>query len=600
MPESDGSDRPAGVRPAGDAARTTWGLTALAALTFASAFPPIGIWPLVVVAPVLLMRAATGAVRRRTLVLATWTIFAATWLVLDAWLRNVTVVGWPLFAAYMGLWPVMFALIARSGRDGGPLAAWPRAVIMGAAWGGLEVVRGVFALDGYPWYLLVHPLVERPELVQSADLLGGYATSAGVAFVAGGILDAWRLRRGAGGADRRGAIFGSAAAGVLLVAAPIHGALAMRAADEAHVAGPRVLVVQTNLPQDNKILWTEEAKDQDTSRWIQRTLDALETAATDGGPPVEAIIWPETMLPGFGFDPETRRRLREARLGQADRFGDLARQVATFAGVPFITGTVRVSDVSFEELGDGRVRVQRGRETNAVAVIPPEPSAPVQHYEKIFLTPFGETMPYISAWPWLESRLLALGARGMTFRLSRGDGPVHLVVPRTAGRAGERAEDGAGDPDGTAAADGLRIAAPICFEVTVPSVVHRLVHGAGEAPADVILNASNDGWFGASRAGRARHAQIARVRAIEHRRPVVRAVNSGYSMVIDSAGRVGARIGDGRYGTAELEATLLASIPLDGRSTVYGRLGPRWPWFALIALATVTAFALRRPRESDA
>ena len=56
-------------------------------------------------------------------------------------------------------------------------------------------------------------------------------------------------------------------------------------------------LVQTNLPQDLRAGWP-------TERWIPDVTDFLSSSAS--GPPVDLVIWPETMLPGFGFEPETR------------------------------------------------------------------------------------------------------------------------------------------------------------------------------------------------------------------------------------------------------------------------------------------------------
>jgi hypothetical protein len=94
------------------------------------------------------------------------------------------------------------------------------------------------------------------------------------------------------------------------------------------------------------------------------------------------------------------------------------------------------------------------------------------------------------------------------------------------------------------------MAAPICFEITMPHISRRLVYEHGEKQADVLINLSNDGWFGWHDAGRTQHAQISRFRAIENRGPVVRSVNTGHSVLIDAHGRLVAGIGEGRYGDA--------------------------------------------------
>ena len=82
----------------------------------------------------------------------------------------------------------------------------------------------------------------------------------------------------------------------------------------------------------------------------------------------------------------------------------------------------------------------------------------------------------------------------------------------------------------------------------------------------MLVNLSNDGWFGDAIAGRDQHNQIARFRCIENRVPMVRAANTGQSVGIDSSGKVIAAIGAGRYGTARQGGTLRVATTLDATS----------------------------------
>jgi apolipoprotein N-acyltransferase len=122
-----------------------------------------------------------------------------------------------------------------------------------------------------------------------------------------------------------------------------------------------------------------------------------------------------------------------------------------------------------------------------------------------------------------------------------------------------------------------RVATPICYEVVRPDFVRRMVRAS--AP-HLLVTLANDAWFGDSQEPWL-HLALARLRAVEHRRFLVRATNSGVSAVIDPAGRLVAT-------TRLLERdTLRATVrPLEGR-TVYARLGdwPGWLAVGLLALA---------------
>ncbi len=119
-----------------------------------------------------------------------------------------------------------------------------------------------------------------------------------------------------------------------------------------------------------------------------------------------------------------------------------------------------------------------------------------------------------------------------------------------------------------------------------------MVYGDGPKSVEVLVNLSNDGWFGASASGRRQHAQIARFRCVENRVPMVRAANTGLSVVIDSRGKLIDQIGEGRYGAAQTQGTLLAEPPLDSRSTLYGRLGDVWAWLCLIGTVVLGGSAV--------
>ncbi len=105
-------------------------------------------------------------------------------------------------------------------------------------------------------------------------------------------------------------------------------------------------------------------------------------------------------------------------------------------------------------------------------------------------------------------------------------------------------------------------AALVCYEADFPDEVRRLARKAG-----LLVNVSNDGWFGAG-FGRRQHLAMSRMRAVENGIWLLRAANDGISAAIDPAGRVVVRSREGR---AEV---VLAPYALgSGGRTLYARLG---------------------------
>jgi apolipoprotein N-acyltransferase len=81
---------------------------------------------------------------------------------------------------------------------------------------------------------------------------------------------------------------------------------------------------------------------------------------------------------------------------------------------------------------------------------------------------------------------------------------------------------------------GHRIAVCICYEDIIPSFVNRMMRHT--AP-DLLVNMTNDAWFGDTTAPWI-HVALAKFRAVEHRRYLVRATNSGVSAFVDPVGRI--------------------------------------------------------------
>ena len=99
--------------------------------------------------------------------------------------------------------------------------------------------------------------------------------------------------------------------------------------------------------------------------------------------------------------------------------------------------------------------------------------------------------------------------------------------------------------------------------------------------AEVLVNISNDGWFGQS-AARRQHLSLVRMRAAENRRWILRSTNDGITATIDSAGRVRGSL------PGYVEATSYSGFSYIAEKTIYTRFGD---WFALLA-ATIAILCL--------
>jgi apolipoprotein N-acyltransferase len=137
------------------------------------------------------------------------------------------------------------------------------------------------------------------------------------------------------------------------------------------------------------------------------------------------------------------------------------------------------------------------------------------------------------------------------------------------------------------AARGARLGAFVCFEAMYPELIRDLVR----AGAEVLVNVSNDAWFGSAAAAQ-HHLDMATVRAIENRRYLVRAATTGYSAVVDPHGRV---LAQSRLGQPVVLSESVRAV--EGRSP-YQRLGDAVAW-AAVGYALFCSLATRRRRESS-
>ncbi|WP_448213313.1 apolipoprotein N-acyltransferase [Colwellia sp. MEBiC06753] len=139
-------------------------------------------------------------------------------------------------------------------------------------------------------------------------------------------------------------------------------------------------------------------------------------------------------------------------------------------------------------------------------------------------------------------------------------------------------------------ANGIVLSPLICFEIAFPEQLHANFHGgnSGVVGTDMLLTVSNDAWFGHSH-GPHQHLEIARMRALEFGRPLLRATNTGITAAIDADGQIISRIAQFE------EAVLTTDVELVTGNTPFSRY-QRYPTFALAGLLFLLLVASQRLR----
>lgn len=564
---------------------TAWWKFPLAGLAHSvlmlAAFPPIGLWPVSMLAILPLVWAGCHAVRKRW-----WCgVLTATgaipfWIISHWWMLDVTLPGYPPLVVYLaGYTAAAVWLIALARSVDWPI---PMCVVAGVVWTAFEILRADVAFTGYGLFLLGHPLVHNGWLSAPAAVLGAHLVTFLCAAISGCVADA----AGWSGLPRR---IGGIAAGAVCLAWWLLSVVGQMSLKQGTTFDYRVGVVQTNVPQSNKMGWRPAQKLADFRRMVELS---KQVSAARPGPDV--IMWPETMFPGFALNWDAveveranvlvwnveDKQIPSGKLPTTQFADDLIR-LQQELGVPMLIGAIGADGLRFEN-HDGHPVPTTDRRTNSVFVV--SGGKVGARYDKVELVPFGEVIPYVWRWPSVQSWVLSLGAAGMAFDLASGTRVGGVEIPLS------RSE---GDPRPAL----VRVATPICFEVTRPSLVRRLsdLHGGGRA--QLLVNPSNDGWFSGSDGGRGAHLLAARWRCVELGLPMVRSVNTGYSAAIDHTGRLVVDAPAGSTNGARVDGVVAATVKIERepRATLYSIIG-EWPSYALVGLMMIggAALSLRR------
>ncbi|MBC7171482.1 MAG: apolipoprotein N-acyltransferase, partial [Polyangiaceae bacterium] len=130
-----------------------------------------------------------------------------------------------------------------------------------------------------------------------------------------------------------------------------------------------------------------------------------------------------------------------------------------------------------------------------------------------------------------------------------------------------------------------RIGTLICYEDVLPEFTRQLVSAS---KPDLLVNITNDAWFGQSQEPLI-HLALAKFRAVEHHRYLVRATNTGMSAIVDPVGRVVAQSG------VFERASLVGEVAMLRGETLFAAVGPFPGYLALFACAFLAFRYRRRP-----
>jgi apolipoprotein N-acyltransferase len=241
----------------------------------------------------------------------------------------------------------------------------------------------------------------------------------------------------------------------------------------------------------------------------------------------DLLVWPESSLP-FYYERD-RALTRDFREFQRN------------LGISLLFGAITVKEGEDGlSLGNSAILLDaEGRQTYA--------------YDKIHLVPFGEYVPYQKVLFFIDKLVTGIGDYRPGSEYRRGSTDV--------GEFGIH----------------------ICYEIIFPGLVRKFYQDGG----DFMVTITNDAWFGRT-AGPYQHWSMAVFRAVENRKPVIRAANTGISGFIDSRGRVLSK-------TLLFERTAVTQrLKTDPTRSLYSRYGDLFVYVLLVGAMLVVVSPKRR------
>lgn len=272
--------------------------------------------------------------------------------------------------------------------------------------------------------------------------------------------------------------------------------------------------------------------------WPRILDEYLELAARAAKDKPDLIVWPETAFPGYSWE-------------DGELFTILQRSIGRLR-IPSLVGLVTREQEEYFNTAllfdlDGEIH---------------------DRYDKIHLVPFGEYLPLRTALPFLSAIVpiddFTSGKTFSMFSISDKDQPKDYF------------------------------SVLICFEDTVPHLVRKFV----QRGSNLLINITNDDWFQDTKAPFL-HLQAALFRAVENRRPLIRAANTGVSGFVDSRGRIISLLSDAKGKNTYVQGLLTHEMYGSDEKTFYTKYGDVFTYFCFgFILIEIMMCFYRRSQES--
>ena len=554
--------------PAVPSRAVVWTVGIASAVGLFLAFPPCGWWLLAWLAPAGWIWLCTVPVSSPRRFFGMLYVCGCThWLLVIHWIRLPhfsAYFGWIVLSAYLGIYVPLFVFTVRRLVNRWRCPLWLAAPV---AWGGWELARG-YLFTGFSMALLGHTLWRQPIWIQGAAWAGAYGVGMAMVLAIGIVVQSLSAAQGA---SRRVRVVGVLAAASVVLGMGLFGAQMMPSPD---AADPDKCINVALIQGSRDTTFSEADDPRETLRHYREWTRAV----LEKEPQVDLIVWPESVhtVPWIDSMGEVRPPAEfegsEAEYQEwAQMSADIAAwEAAWFArqfGVPALVGCAAL------EIDGGELR-----RYNRALWLDAQGSV-AGAYDKMHPVMFGEYVPLGNVFPFLY-RLTPMG-NGLT----SGVGPLAVRVKN------------------------VTLSPSICYENTVPHLIRRqarMLADAGEPP-DVLVTLSNDGWFwGSSELDL--HLACGVFRAVELRRPVLIAANTGFSAWIDARGVIrqeGPRRETG-YVMARVGPACAASpqaipkTPTRKERSWYWRWGDAVPSVALLIslVAMVPRFGSSGPRSA--